>query len=127
VVEGEKKRKEKESELNPFRMLTPQDIASALDQLKVVVDYVLLTVSDLEKSVRKLSRKTKSSTSDILFFLFFLALMLRAPQAPVQAPASAARTNTSASVSVEKIQKILRECRKSANPIECVENQLFGG
>ena len=123
-MEGsEKKRKEKEGELNPFRILAPQDIASALDQLKVAVDYVLLTVSDLEKSVRKLSRKAKSDTSDILFFLFFLALMLRAHQAPVQAAAPAIQPN----VSVEKIQKILRECRKSTNPIECVENQLFGG
>ena len=127
-MEGsEKKRKEKEGELNPFRILAPQDIASALDQLKVAVDYVLLTVSDLEKSVRKLSRKAKSDTSDILFFLFFLALMLRAHQAPVQAAAPAIQPNPSANVSVEKIQKILRECRKSTNPIECVENQLFGG
>jgi hypothetical protein len=127
-VEGNgKKKKEKESELNPLRILSPQDIATALDQIKMTVDYVLLTVSDLEKSVRKLSRKTKSDTSDILFFLFFLALMLRAPQAPVQAPAPIVHANPSANVSVEKIQKILRECRKSTNPIDCVENQLFGG
>lgn len=124
---GEKKKKEKESELNPFRILSPQDIATALDQIKMTVDYVLLTVSDLEKSVRKLSRKTKSDTSDILFFLFFLALMLRAQQAPVQAPALVVHANPSANVSVEKIQKILRECRKSTNPIECVEDMLFGG
>jgi hypothetical protein len=127
VEGGEKKKKEKESELNPLRILSPQDIATALDQIKMTVDYVLLTVSDLEKSVRKLSRKTKSDTSDILFFLFFLALMLRAPQAPVQAPTPIVHANPSANVSIEKIQKILRECRKSTNPIECVENQLFGG
>jgi len=127
VVEGEKKKREKEGELNPFRILTPQDVASALDQLKVAVDYVLLTVDELSKSVRRLSRKTKSNTSDILFFLFFLALMLRAQQAPVQAPVPSPSINPSANISVEKIQKILRECRKSTNPIECVENQLFGG
>jgi hypothetical protein len=127
VGEEKKKKKEKENELNQYRILTPQDIAFALDQLKVVVDYVLVTVSDLEKNVRKLSRKTKSDTSDILFFLFFLALMFRAPQAPVQAPAPTIQASTNMNVNVEKIQKILRECRKSTNPIECVENQLFGG
>ena len=123
------KKKEIEKEIEKdivedmYRIATPFDIAVKLDQLKNVVDYVLLTLDELEKSVKKLSRRTKSDSSDILFLLFFLALMMRTQQTLTPIPQPTIHAN----VSVEKIQKILRECRRSTNPIECVENQLFGG
>jgi hypothetical protein len=123
------KKKEIEKEIEKdivedmYRIATPFDITVKLDQLKNVVDYVLLTLDELEKSVKKLSRRAKSDSSDILFFLFFLALMMKTQQTLTTIP----QPTPSKNLTVEEIQKILRECRRSTNPIECVENQLFGG
>ena len=122
--EEENKEKKKklmsEAEKHQYRILTAQDIANAIDQLRITSDYILMTVDELEKSVRKLARKTKDSTSDILILLLFIAMMQRAQQ-------SAQPKTERKSISIEDVQKILRECRKSMNPIECVENSLFGG
>jgi hypothetical protein len=127
VEEKKEKNKKREVEQDMYRIITPFDIAVKLDQLKNVVDYVLITVDDIDKKIKKLSRRTKSDTSDILFFMFILALMMRTQQTPIQIPTPTVQANPSTNVSIEKIQKILRECRRSANPLECVENQLFGG
>jgi len=122
--EEENKEKKKKlmskAEKHQFRILTATDIANAIDQLRITSDYILITVDELEKSVRKLAKKTRDSTGDILLLLLLIAMMQRAGQ-PIQ-PKTEKK-----SISVEDVQKILRECRKSVNPIECVENSLFGG
>ena len=120
---NKKKDIEKEIVEDMYRIATPFDIAVKLDQLKNVVDYILITVDDIDKKIKKLSRRAKSDSSDILFFLFFLALMMKTQQTLTTIP----QPTPSKNLTVEEIQKILRECRRSTNPIECVENQLFGG
>jgi hypothetical protein len=129
----EEKRKEKRDELikeaekDAFRIMTPFDIAVQLDMLKQAVDYVLVTVDEIEKSVKKLSKKTRSGVEDILFLLFIMMLALRQSPIPQQAVTVNTEQRAEKTFSIRELHKMIQECKKSVNPVECMESWLYGG
>jgi hypothetical protein len=127
--EKKKKRDEliKEAEKDAFRIVTPFDIAVQLDMLKQAVDYVLVTVDGIEKSVKRLSKKTRSGVEDILFLLFIMMLAFRQPQMLQQAVSVNTQQKAERVFSIKELHRMIQECKNSVNPVECMESWLYGG